>query len=98
MDCSCPEKPPKSIVRAYFPVYVYVYDHKYLHVVDQLCCLLVWFRHTCCTFYRPCEVETHLGEELPDDEPEDGDVLDESILDDMEDDIDTDEDDQDVQV
>ena len=57
-----------------------------------MCYLLVCFRHSCCTFYRPCEVDTYVSEESPEDEPEDGDVLDE----DGEDDVHTDEEDQDV--
>ena len=61
-------------------------------MVDWLCYLLVCFRHSCYIFYRPCEVDTHVSEELPEDEPEDGSVLDE----DVEDHVHTDEEDQDV--
>ena len=48
--------------------------------------------YICYTSNRPCEVETNIDIESPEDEPEDGDVIDE----DVEDDVHTDEDDCDI--
>ena len=56
------------------------------------CMVYILMVYVCCTFCRPCEVDTDINVESPEDEPEDGDVLD----DDVEDDVHTDEDDHDI--
>ena len=53
------------------------------------CTLLVWFRYVCYTFaivrfiYRPCEVVNDVNVEPSEDNPEDGDALDEDVEDDV---------------
>ena len=73
-------------------MYVAICNHRWLislavSLYGRVCMLYI-----CYTSNRPCEVETKVDIESPEDEPEDGDILDE----DVEDDVHTDEDDHDI--